>query len=42
MGKTTVVARLRDETILERGDVVTLAIDPGKLLFFDLADGNAI
>jgi multiple sugar transport system ATP-binding protein len=42
VGKTTVVARLRAETVLERGDVVTLSIDPGKLLFFDLADGNAI
>jgi multiple sugar transport system ATP-binding protein len=41
-GKTTVVARLPAQTILERGDSVTLTIDPGKLHFFDLADGSAL
>jgi multiple sugar transport system ATP-binding protein len=41
-GRTTVVARLPAQTILERGDSVTLAIDPAMLHFFDLADGSAL
>jgi multiple sugar transport system ATP-binding protein len=40
--KTTMVARLPPETVVQRGEPLTLAVDPRKAHFFDLDDGRAL
>jgi ABC-type sugar transport system ATPase subunit len=42
VGKTTIVARLPAEAVVHRGDVLTLAVDPHKVHFFDLDEGRAL
>lgn len=37
----TLVARLPAETAVQRGDVLTLTVNPHRAHFFDLEDGRA-
>lgn len=41
-GKTTVVARLPPEMVVQRGERLVLAVDPRRVHFFDLDKGRAL